>query len=266
MSSPAPGLTSPVTASAAYGEFQNLQQASITLYESCEPFSDARGQMVFNSAPSPSSRCDIGKFSEGASEISEYDIPIAETGIIQSGKETDTEEIEGNKEEIPYSGNSSAPWPMEVPVPHTPCTGHRSHKPASISALTRSNPSKNNTPRQKVVRIICLQEFMGSFPVTNEMAQLIGLELPDVENLTMELFSDKATDESKALVMTSLVVAYLELEMHEHEGTWQMVVEKAREFLEEGCERVEALKEKAEGIIEEKVLKDDEDLPMGDSV
>jgi hypothetical protein len=222
--------------------------------------------MVFNSAPSPSSRCDIGKFSEGASEISEYDIPIAETGIIQSGKETDTEEIEGNKEEIPYSGNSSAPWPMEVPVPHTPCTGHRSHKPASISALTRSNPSKNNTPRQKVVRIICLQEFMGSFPVTNEMAQLIGLELPDVENLTMELFSDKATDESKALVMTSLVVAYLELEMHEHEGTWQMVVEKAREFLEEGCERVEALKEKAEGIIEEKVLKDDEDLPMGDSV
>ncbi|KAG0137422.1 hypothetical protein HOY82DRAFT_582837 [Tuber indicum] len=268
MSSPAPGLTSPVPTSAAYSGFQALQQASPTLYEYCEPFSDACAQMVLASAPSPSSSCDIGKFSEGASEISEYDIPIAETGIIRSRKETDTEEIEGNEEEIvypEYSEYSSAPRSTEELTLPRPSTG-RKFTCQEVSPPTSSNPSKNNTPRQKVVRIICLQEFMGSFPVTNEMAQLIGLELPDVENLRMELFPDKATDESKALAMTSLVVAYLVLEMHEHEDTWQMVVEKAREFLEEECERVEALKEKAEGIIEEKVLKDDEDLPMGDSV
>ncbi|KAG0636455.1 hypothetical protein HOY80DRAFT_1024426 [Tuber brumale] len=125
-----------------------------------------------------------------------------------------------------------------------------------VSPPTSPNPSRNDTPHQRVVRIIRLQEFMGSFPVTEEMAQLIGLELLGVEKLTKELFPDKATDKSKALAMTSLVVAYLELEMRGHEDTWQMVVEKAREFLEEGCERVEALKEKAEGIIEEKVLKD----------
>ncbi|KAG0636454.1 hypothetical protein HOY80DRAFT_359364 [Tuber brumale] len=147
--------------------------------------------------------------------------------------------------------------------PRSSYKGEWSSEPTSdyeeVSPPTDPNPSKKDTPRQTVIRIICLQEFMGSFPVTEEMAKLIGLELPDVEKLTKELFPDKATDNSKALAMTSLVVAYLELEMHEHEGTWQMIVEKAREFLEKRCERVEVLKEKAEGIIEDKVLKDDGD-------
>ncbi|RPB00525.1 hypothetical protein L873DRAFT_1679898 [Choiromyces venosus 120613-1] len=136
---------------------------------------------------------------------------------------------------------------------------HASVPESGSESGSESEPPKIDTPRKKVVKIICLQDFMGSFPVTEEMAHLIGLEISDVEGLTKELFSqekDKVTDNNKVVAMTALVVAYLELEMHEHEDTWQMVVEKARAFVEEGCEvGVEVLMEKAEGVIEEKVLK-----------
>ncbi|KAG0636456.1 hypothetical protein HOY80DRAFT_1024427 [Tuber brumale] len=98
--------------------------------------------------------------------------------------------------------------------PEPPSKGKRNREPTPIpdevSPPTSPNPSKNDTPRQR------------------EMAQLIGLELPDVEKLAKELFLDNVTDESKALAMTSLVVAYLELEMHEHEDTWTMGTTRER--------------------------------------
>ncbi|KAG0636453.1 hypothetical protein HOY80DRAFT_359314 [Tuber brumale] len=265
---------------AATGGSGRLVRMSAPVYEVIEPFSDTYEEVALPSQVY-TGYIDIESSEDAAARSSDDSLgPVEAISYDFPQNETDTEEIGEEESMIRRQSECSPPGIMRQQQQHrrlpTPSyTGRHARESGSdsdrgfhlpeedyeeVSPPTSPNPSKNDTPRQRVVRIICLQEFMGSFPVTEEMAQLIGLELLEVEKLAKELFPDKDTDESKALAMTSLVVAYLELEMHEHEDTWQMVVEKAREFLEEGCERVEVLKEKAEGIIEEKVLKDDEDL------
>ncbi|CUS12965.1 unnamed protein product [Tuber aestivum] len=170
------------------------------------------------------------------------------------GEESDVvSESSGSIETKPYLNQqeqcySELPFVALTSVSSSTVSSHQ-----EVPTLIGPEPSQSDTPHQKVVKIIRLQEFIGSFPVTEEMARLIGLEPLDAEGLAMELFPDKVTDASKILAMTALVVAYLELEMYEHEDIWQMIVEKACEFVEEGCERAEALKEKAKGVIQEKV-------------
>jgi hypothetical protein len=102
---------------------------------------------------------------------------------------------------------------------------------------------------EKVARLIELQTFDGSWVESEEIANILGFK-EGVE-------SKDGID--KGVWITLLVVKWFEIMASEEEGVWEMLVEKARGWLE-GCwvMNVEELEQAAAREIEK--LKSDQDL------
>jgi hypothetical protein len=80
---------------------------------------------------------------------------------------------------------------------------------------------KTKSPTEKVLALIALQDFEGWWPADNkEVADIMGFEIP----------KSPVGGDQKAWV-TMLVVCFLEQRMGSEEGTWELVVEKARGWL-----------------------------------
>lgn len=98
-----------------------------------------------------------------------------------------------------------------------------------------------STPQDKLHRVIALQGFDGSWPSScrDEIASLLGLVIPTAA---------PGTDES--VWMTIIVITFLENKMADEEGTWGLVVEKARDWLA-SCENVDigSLEQKATTLV-----------------
>jgi hypothetical protein len=83
-------------------------------------------------------------------------------------------------------------------------------------------PSKSLT--EKLARLIELQTFDGSWPESEEIASILGFK----EGVEWKVGVDKG------VWITLLVVKWFEIMASEEEGVWEMLVEKARAWLE-GC-------------------------------
>jgi Vault protein inter-alpha-trypsin domain/von Willebrand factor type A domain len=80
---------------------------------------------------------------------------------------------------------------------------------------------KTKSTTEKVLALISLQDFEGWWPANNkEVADIMGFEIP----------KSLVGGDQKAWV-TMLVVCFLEQRMGSEEGTWELVVEKARGWL-----------------------------------
>jgi hypothetical protein len=100
---------------------------------------------------------------------------------------------------------------------------------------------------EKVLAIIALQTFEGSWTDEDEVIEIMGIGRGVVE---------KAGVERKVWV-TVLVVRWLETRCAEEEGTWGLVVEKARGWLEGlGVMDLEALEKEAGALVENSVVFD----------
>ncbi|CZR66493.1 related to Vault poly[ADP-ribose] polymerase [Phialocephala subalpina] len=95
---------------------------------------------------------------------------------------------------------------------------------------------------EKVLALIDLQDFDGFWPADNtDIPKVIDTDVPA-----------QATDQENKLLITMLVVKFLEMKCGDEEGTWELVVEKAKAWIQSsGLQQteVESLEKTAEGII-----------------
>ena len=102
----------------------------------------------------------------------------------------------------------------------------QNEKPETQEAQGLSKPSQvdwmSKSAAEKVLALIALQDFEGSWPDDNtEVEQIMGFEICRCPNM-----GDQKT------WVTLVVVCFLEQKMGNEEGTWGLVVEKARGWLE----------------------------------
>lgn len=96
----------------------------------------------------------------------------------------------------------------------------------------------------KVHALIALQSFHGVWPssAVGEISAILGMPVGECPREGVQ----------RDVWMTLLVVRYLEVWMSEEEGTWALVVEKARGWLGEvlGMEALEGLEREAAKLIQ----------------
>ena len=102
----------------------------------------------------------------------------------------------------PFNQKSDA---VEAFAPPSPAKGDRSPKSAA----------------DRVLALISLQDFEGCWVPTTEVDEIMGFEIP---------VNPKTGDQM--IWITLVVVCFLEQKMASEEGTWALVVQKARSWLE----------------------------------
>ena len=101
-----------------------------------------------------------------------------------------------------------------------------------------SPPKETGTLLQ---RLIARQSFEGSWTaITNLLCDEMGFSSDAARSAVDELIkaSKQTVDEAKAeqVISTALVVVFLEKKMEDEEETWELVVEKARTWLEDAVD------------------------------
>lgn len=90
-------------------------------------------------------------------------------------------------------------------------------------------------PAEKVLTLVLLQDFEGSWVLRSEVEEIMCLQIPE---------NPKVGDQ--IVFITLIVVSFLEQKMASEEGTWALVVEKARGWLESlGIMNLEELEREA---------------------
>lgn len=106
------------------------------------------------------------------------------------------------------------------------------------------HPTPNKTPEDLAHHLIGLQTFEGSWGLSQEL--LVLLNVPD------DAFAKEITNAgvSKEVFITALVIAMFEQKLKDFEGSWELVVEKAKEWLaDQGANDVEGLVGKAGALL-----------------
>ena len=115
---------------------------------------------------------------------------------------------------------------------------------ATSPAYSRSSPSPADLPdEEKMHHIIDLQEFDGSWTGSEKLWTMLGIEAGKAVEI--------AKGEDPKARATALAVAWLEAKLKSEEDTWEMVVEKAKAWLENalGADKVEAVIGEAKKLI-----------------
>ncbi|KAH6662335.1 von Willebrand domain-containing protein [Halenospora varia] len=111
---------------------------------------------------------------------------------------------------------------------YSPASPRASWSFSSKKSAENASPVPS-TPQDKLHRVIALQSFDGSWPSScrGEIATLLALAIPTA-----------APGVDEDIWMTMVVITFLENKMADEEGTWGLVVEKARDWLA-SCENVD---------------------------
>ena len=91
-------------------------------------------------------------------------------------------------------------------------------------ALPKKAMTKPKSDDELLDAIIALQTFEGYWELDSQLCFLLSTSETDVNELAHEL--------GNKIVGTALVIAYLEGKMQKLKGSWELVVEKARGWLE----------------------------------
>ncbi|KAH7093573.1 von Willebrand factor type A domain-containing protein [Paraphoma chrysanthemicola] len=136
-------------------------------------------------------------------------------------------------------------YPHGAPTPLPPLSTGFAAPPPPPSAVPPPPPPGApsfgaGTPEELSTYLISLQTFEGSWVVSLDL--LTALQIP-AERLMSDLAN---TGVNEKVFVTALVIAAFEKKLREFEGSWELVVEKARGWLDDqGVGNVEALIGKA---------------------
>ena len=106
--------------------------------------------------------------------------------------------------------------PQSLPLFITPTT----------TTTTTAIPTIPTTPAEKVHTLIALQDFDGFWNPSATLIQLLGITDEQARR-----FSGGAEGEEEAIRMTALVIAFLRTKMASEKEVWELVVDKAVEWL-----------------------------------
>lgn len=144
------------------------------------------------------------------------------------------------------------------PLPQTPPS--RTYSPTSpsyspSSPLPPPPPTQQHSPQETLRLLIAHQSFNGSFPYHARVLVWLGISVADFKKTQQHLAaadtSSSAAEQTGDCLATALVVAYLEKRLADYESEWELVVEKARGWLEgeAGTEGARAWVEVAKGMV-----------------
>ncbi|KAH7412310.1 hypothetical protein DE146DRAFT_642797 [Phaeosphaeria sp. MPI-PUGE-AT-0046c] len=123
-------------------------------------------------------------------------------------------------------------------------TAQQSRKNASNLRSSRTVSAPAKTPEELSHYLISLQTFEGSWELSAALLAALKIEETQVNTMCAEQ-SLKPT-----VLVTALVVAVFERKLKDLEGTWELVVEKAKGWLEsQEVGDVESMVEKVGGLI-----------------
>jgi hypothetical protein len=95
---------------------------------------------------------------------------------------------------------------------------------------------KNPTPQTLLHHLISLQLFSGAFPYHDSLPPLLGVSTADFARAAQSLSSVlRQNTDTQEILTTALVVVYVERKLQGLRGEWELVVEKAREWLGGEC-------------------------------
>lgn len=82
--------------------------------------------------------------------------------------------------------------------------------------------------------LIAHQSFVGTFPYSSALRSWLGISNVDFAKAVRTLFGDDegAVEEKRDLLATALGIVFLEKKVGECKDEWELVVEKARAWLE----------------------------------
>jgi hypothetical protein len=98
-------------------------------------------------------------------------------------------------------------------------------------------PTQKRAP-QEMRLLVAHQSFSGVFLYHPRVLGWLGISVPDFRKAQQHLAipnSASAQDQSGDLLATALVIVYMEQKLADYKEEWELVVEKARSWLEGQC-------------------------------
>lgn len=96
---------------------------------------------------------------------------------------------------------------------------------------TSAPPKKKSVPSDPLTALISLQTFSGSFPSSEQLFRVVGVDQKKVDEAA------KKAGVSAEVISTVLAILFFERQLKDQEESWELVVEKARGWVEmEGCD------------------------------
>lgn len=102
---------------------------------------------------------------------------------------------------------------------------------ATKSSTTVNILPSSSAPRDehdRLLKLVTLQSYDGSFNLDNYLCNLLGIKLNDVK----DFLSSLPKSDSAAISGTALVIAFLEVKMSAFREEWELIVQKARKWLQ----------------------------------
>jgi hypothetical protein len=94
-----------------------------------------------------------------------------------------------------------------------------------------------STERERAVSLITLQSFEGSFALTSGLASILGTSLTELEAKLMEFVPTAGPrlpeEQKKRIWATVLALCLFEGKLTRERETWELVVEKAKNWISE---------------------------------
>ncbi|KAJ4384970.1 hypothetical protein N0V86_000575 [Didymella sp. IMI 355093] len=108
----------------------------------------------------------------------------------------------------------------------------------SYSPASPTTPPQTHSSQEILGFLIAHQSFGGAFPYHPRVLGWLGISVSDFRQAQQDVSSSSSASEegkSEYILATALVIVYLETKLAKHRDEWELVVEKARTWLEEQC-------------------------------
>ncbi|KAF3032935.1 hypothetical protein E8E12_004772 [Didymella heteroderae] len=122
--------------------------------------------------------------------------------------------------------------------PSSPPSPSYSRTSPSYSPASPITPTQTHSSQEILRLLIDNQSFSGAFPFHHRVLGWLGVSIIDFRQAQQDLaVSSSASDQKKSghLLTTALVILYMEGKLVSYQDEWELVIAKARSWLEEQC-------------------------------
>lgn len=105
-------------------------------------------------------------------------------------------------------------------------------QPSSSARSPTPEPPAPQTPQEVMHALISHQDFSGAFRFDQQVLIWLGVSVADFQHKQEACGTASQRDDASTVLLTALAVVYFERKLAEFGDEWELVVEKARSWLE----------------------------------
>lgn len=155
--------------------------------------------------------------------------------FIDVEAEVDEEEEAAFDSTVSDSGVMDEVHPNDLLEHSAPPPPPYSPTPPIYSPASPLAPTQTHSPQEILRLLIAHQSFSGEFPYHAKVLEWLSISIPDFSTAQQDLTVSNSTsdlEKSGTLLTTALVIVYMEKKLASDKEEWELVVEKARSWLE----------------------------------